>query len=196
MLQSFLFPLIGAAMLVWGLLGEVGLVRRISFDGPRQHCQRCKSNWGLSGGRDGQPHNIEGCSACLDFPEVRQAVNEMFLELCTRLPEPQDDQTPEAFESSIKLLNRSPVRVDVGSTSLFDRNPPNRSLPDRKLQTEFDAPLEFVLEIDGQRVRPEQPGMTYKLDLRFAISERVGGATRFEMRRAGEFTGVPKAIQP
>lgn len=189
-LQSLLFPLLGVAMLVWGLLGETGVVPRFSFDGPRQHCRRCGVTWVLKGEREGRQHYIEGCSYCLDFPEVRQIVDAMFLELCAQQPEPQDGQSPEAFEDSIKLCNRSPVGVDVGSTLLFDRNTPNR-----KLQTAFQAPLEFVLQIDGQRVRPEQPGLTYNLELRFTISERATGVARFIAQRTGEFTGIPKTIQ-
>lgn len=107
-LQSFLFPLIGGILTLWGLLAQAGMIPMTSFDGPRQHCRKCKTNWILEGKRDGRLHYVDACETCSTWPALTDEIASMYGELCARLPQKGEGAH---LMTRLKVANFSPVRV-------------------------------------------------------------------------------------
>lgn len=186
-LQSLVFPLVGLAMTVVGLLGEAGAMRKISFDGPKQHCRTCASSWSLSGERDGRPHYLEQCFACAEFPAVDAELKALLLGLEARAC-PTPDSPAVAVQPEVLVINRAPLRLSV-SHGLELRRPEDPRAPRLVVSPDFDCPLVLRLDVDGERTAAAHE---YRLTLRLSVFDRARQAPTHQVERTVTVQGIPR----
>lgn len=100
-LQVVVFMLLGGVLTLWGLLGLVGLVRPVSWNGLRQHCLGCGTS---SGRRDSEPHYPEVCSRCASV-NLGTEVQGLIEDLCAKLG--NDSSNPITVRSHVRLDDRT-----------------------------------------------------------------------------------------
>jgi hypothetical protein len=183
--QSVLFPVAGLALTVWGLLGEAGVVDKISFDGPPQHCRSCDATWLLEGKRDGRAHYVDYCERCATFPGLLEEVESMLGELREQVK--KANTTPAGDMNSVEV--RYDVRTWNTSTIRFASHETNHALETglegdhSRVLVRSDkvyAPLGLRLDVSGGR---EGEGDAYRLDLHLYIHHVESATTRHSVRR-------------
>ncbi len=196
-LQAGLFPLVGAGLTVWGLLGAAGILPQVSFDGLRQHCQRCQRTYILEGERRGRLHYSPGCESCIRYPALTSEVEAMMKEICARLqvrsvdtPDPEED--PEAgwrrVRSEIRIEERTPLPVAEGTLPFRIRG----VLKDGSVlhpDPMNEAPLEIRVDIEGTLADPIDP--TIRAKIRLTLFDLGKNAPLQTVEREGTFPAEP-----
>ncbi|MBI5369554.1 MAG: hypothetical protein HZA54_21150 [Planctomycetes bacterium] len=203
-IQSLLFPLIGAAFTVWGVLGATGVVGRVSFDGPQQHCRTCATNWILSGARGGRPHYVEACERCVATPGLLDEVAGMGTELAALLAppphpaaartrvegeadpeveflgeEPQPEVKRRPVRYSLELVNRSALRIEASGMEERIREACRGVL---EFTSDWGATPALRLEVEGEK--QSGTGSDYRLRFRLSLREPDQETAAFSVERA------------
>lgn len=193
-LQSILIPLVGAGLTIWGLLGTVGVLPAVSFDGPLQHCKTCKTNWILMGARGERPHYVEACEHCATFPTLREEVIGMGKDLFARLAsgraaEPADPRRPIRVKSTVRMENRSPVRLELSGIEDAWRAAVV-AFPDIEWGSADGVPThELRVEVDGAGAG--SAAHEHRLRLRVTLFDLEQGRPLYTVERQGTFVAEP-----
>lgn len=190
-LQAFVIPLAGLAMTLWGVLGALGIVDPVSFDGPRQHCRACETTWNLEGKRGSRPHYVDLCEHCTQLPELADELKLMVAELCVQQSAANKSEPPKA-SLSLSTTNRSRVRVHPLGFDVYARKPVEECGALSVAQPSDRDALAFRLAIDdaGSPGDARQPRLLLRLELFEPASERVVQVVRRE--RAFQAEAAPR----